>query len=117
MVEAAVVLPLVIMTVTALIVLMGFLHGQVVAAAHLQRATLGQAGRSAGTYLVYGTEDFSVSLSDGWANLARCVYGTTPVAYGHHPLLSGGHGRTMEGRSYILDGKLVIRMWDLYPHR
>lgn len=112
MVEAAVVFPLVILTMFVLIYAMAFFYDQVAASSGTHRATLAAAGDETGTYRVVPRRDHKVTLASG-GSWRGSVTGTREVRFAGVQGMAKARTTRMESRSYVLDEKGEIRLWDV----
>lgn len=114
MVEAAVVFPIVVLTVMLLLYEMLFLFDETAAASSVRRAVVQEAGRAAGTVTLY---DSGADTASAWTD----VYGIRPCAAAEKTasfssVMPGvaDRSRTLRGHQYIYNEKTEIRLWDLF---
>lgn len=114
MVEAAVVFPVVILVLFAMIVAMVFLFEETQAAASVRKAVVRQAGLSAGTVQLLQADEAAVSVFSDIYRVKPCAGGERTVSF--HAGVPGvkGRSRTLSAHQYVCNEKTQIRLLDLF---
>ena len=114
MVEAAVVFPIVILVLFAMIMAMVFLFDETLAAASVRKSVIMQAGSMAGTAQLLQTEEASVPVITDIYRVKPCAAGERSVSF--HTAMPGvrARSRTLSAHQYICNEKTQIRLWDLF---
>jgi len=111
LVEAAIVFPLVILTVLTMIYIMIFMYAKVASSCGVQMATRKEAGETAGTVMVLTGVPGDVALATEIHSLRKCIAGEKQTMVDAKGLVRRMTSIT-EGRSYVLDEKMEIRLTD-----
>ena len=114
MVEAAVVLPLVILTVAMMLSFMVYLFEETISCAQLRRAVIREAGRTAGTVSLYQDDSLSQTVSETVYHLHPCEEGEQTVTFRSRMPGVAGRSAVMSAHQYIYNEKTQIRLWDLF---
>lgn len=111
-VEAAVVFPLVIMTVVAVIFMLTFMFNEVAAQARMHVAVNAKAGRETETIFVYRNVPGSIKPYSGAGGTAKCWIADERLHFERRGILSRSFVKTKESRAYEVDEKRYIRNVD-----
>lgn len=114
MVEAAVVFPIVILSLTVLIYGMLYLFDETAASSAVRRAVIREAGRKAGTVTMYNEGVSGVPVSSAVYGIRPCAAGEKTVVMKNRMPGVAGYRKTMSAHQYIFNEKTEIRLWDLF---
>ena len=109
MVEAALVFPLVLLTVLAMVYYMVFMYAKVAASSGLAMQTLAEAGRKTEICLVHSPVPNRGSIDFTLTGLHESCLGQRTITGG---AFRRSYTKTLESRSYVLDEKTEIRISD-----
>ena len=113
MIEAAVVLPLVILSIFAIIGILMFLFEEAAAQADLHGAIRFDAGKQTGTY--HGlTRSQKVLAERGFCGVFPVVEGTSSVVFEGAEILPGPIRKPLQGHIYIVDERKYVRYVDFF---
>lgn len=113
-VEAACVFPIVILAVVTVIYGMIFLFDETAAGAAARKAVIREAGRSAGTYVLYAEDVPDAVVTEGVSGIRQVAEGEKQA--GFRTIMPGisGQQQTIRARQYVYNEKTQIRLWDLF---
>ncbi len=109
MVEAAVVLPIVLLTLVAMLYLMVFMLEQVTASSLAQVTATTKAGARVGNYEVMEGRSLDVGTSGTWTGVRKSINVEKTVALSPAGLLHQSHSTTLSASTYAIDEQFEIR--------
>ena len=109
MVEAALVFPLVLLTVLAMVYYMVFMYAKVSASSGLAMQTLAEAGRRTETCRIHSPVPNRGSIDFALTGIHESCLGQRTLTGG---AFRHNYAKTLETRSYVLDEKTEIRISD-----
>lgn len=112
MVEAAVIFPLVIMTVIAVVFMLIFMFHEVTAQARIQVAVNAEMGRKTETVFAYRNVPQKVSPYMGTRNFHPCWIADEQLRFNRKGLLSRSFTKKKESTAYDVNEKRYIRIVD-----
>lgn len=113
-VEAAVVLPLVILTLISVIIIMINMYCEIHSNVRNHLAVSEETGKISGTVRTYKNRPEGISLREGTHLFRKCVYGTETFELKKGGLLDHSISRDMESRGYCIDEKKLARYVDFF---
>lgn len=114
MVEAALVLPIVILSVMAVIYILLFLYNEVAAGAKVHVAANAEMGRQTGVQTTKRHIPHGISVSEGGALLGKAYYGAGTVKFRKTGLFRRSFTESIETYTYEVDEKKLIRYSDFF---
>lgn len=114
MVEAAVVFPLVILTLAMMLSFLVYLFDETASCAQLRRAVVEEAGRTAGTVTLCREECPASSVNETVYHLHPCEEGEQTVTFRSRMPGVADRSAVMSAHQYICNEKTQIRLWDLF---
>ena len=113
-VEAALVLPIVILSVMAVIYILLFIYNEVAAGAKVHVAANAEMGRQTGASVTKRHIPHGISVSEGNAPLGKAYFGTAAVKFRKSGLFKNSITENIETYTYEVDEKKLIRYRDFF---
>lgn len=114
MVEAALVFPMVVLTVMAVIFILVFMFQQVACNARLHLALNATMGRETGTVETYRNTPVNVKPYKAFHAISECYYAESGLQFRKKGVLLNSFTKTLESRVYSVDEKKFIRYTDFF---
>ncbi len=113
-VEAAVVFPLVILTVTAVIYILAFMYDEAAAQVEMHLALNAHMGRETRTVITYSNVPENANIYEGKKDIEKCYFAENGLRFGKKGLLRHSFMKRLESRIYSVDEKKHIRYSDFF---
>jgi hypothetical protein len=114
MVEAAVVLPIVILCVMAVIYILVFLYGEVAAGAKMHVAANARMGEETGVSLTKKHVPHGISVYSGSTAFGKAYYADSSVRFRRSGLIRRSFTKQLRTYTYEVDEKKLIRYTDFF---
>ena len=114
MVEAALIFPLVILTVMTVIFILTFMFQEVAGHSRLHLALNAEMGKETGTVETFKNVPAEVRPYKSFHGVSECYLAEKDLRFTKKGLLSGSFTKVMESRVYSVDEKKFIRYTDFF---
>ena len=113
MIEAALVFPLIILTIMAMISILMFLFEDAASQAGLHQVIRTEAGRKTGTF--HGQSgSYNISIELGFQGIHTVMIGKTTVTFDGSGILPRTVNKPLLGHQYLTDERKYVRYIDLF---